>query len=380
MTYPSTKMPAHKRFNNLCEGDTLDRFEWFELVACRTDQNEVCVIQCEAGKVEFWSIYGRSNEGTEEQPEYLATAIHDAWTPLDAVRIARQIAIETGNGFVAGDTVLGHFPTCIGIGIWPVTQFRHIADDIKNAIREDLESTIAPEDLHKDDDDTHPLAVLRDAFFEFSDCPGRNQRDPYAPIKDQTIEQVQPDQDGEASRGAALTLTFYKLTTDCVAGINSVIFTEKQARDDALLEWAGSTREDWLASNLAHDLDAFVKSKTDLRDRFKTDQATIDITGLITVNQAWVYCKDEPGSFGNLYDPDTVMSILEERPDPMHPGDLSFGFDPGNARDRAAVLAWCEQNGPDFEDQISELVCRNFPTRTAAYTALAEKNQTNAAK
>lgn len=31
----TTSRPSHERFNNLCPGSTLDRFGYFELVACR---------------------------------------------------------------------------------------------------------------------------------------------------------------------------------------------------------------------------------------------------------------------------------------------------------------------------------------------------------
>ncbi|MEM8976181.1 MAG: hypothetical protein AAGD43_29285 [Pseudomonadota bacterium] len=177
-----TNTAAHERFNCLSSGDTLTKFEWFELVACRNDESEGCVVQCEASWAEFWSIYGRSNEGTKEQPEYLATAIHDASTPLAAVQIARQIAIETGKGFVAGDNHFGHFPR-LSRDVFPAVEFSGIAEDLTFAIHEDIEDTIPEEDRRVDDFDNHPLANLREAFVEFSDYSGSDERDPYQALE-----------------------------------------------------------------------------------------------------------------------------------------------------------------------------------------------------
>ncbi len=181
MSNDITQIPHDQRFNNLCKGDTLDRFDWFELMPCRNDESEGYVVQCEAGWAEFWGIYGRANEGSEETPEYLAIAVHDAFTPLDAVRIARQIALETGKGFVAGDVEFGQFPRRNG-RVTPVSEFTGIAEDLTFGIHEDNEANIAPEDQRTDDFDTHPLAELREAFVEFSDYSGSDQRDPYQEI------------------------------------------------------------------------------------------------------------------------------------------------------------------------------------------------------
>ncbi|WP_171181154.1 hypothetical protein [Ruegeria sp. HKCCD8929] len=174
--------PEQVRFNNLCPGETLDRFAWFEILPCRVDQTEECVLQCEAQEAEFWSIYGRFNEGTDDAPEYLAYAVHDEFSVMEIVRIARQIAIETGKDFVAGDARLGQFPKRIGIGIWPVNEFTEIAEDLTVAIHEDIERTIPEEDRRVDDFDNHPLADLREAFVDFSDYSGSGQRDPYQPL------------------------------------------------------------------------------------------------------------------------------------------------------------------------------------------------------
>ncbi len=177
-----TMKPERVRFNNLCEGDTLDSFEWFEIVPCRIDESEECVVQCEAGWVEFWAIYARANEGSEDEPEFLATAIHDAHDPLEAVRIARQIAIETGKGFVAGDTQFGQYPRRNGV-VTPVNEFTEIAEDLTMLIHDDNDESIEPEDRRDDDFDNHPLAALREALVEFSDYSGSDQRDPYEKLE-----------------------------------------------------------------------------------------------------------------------------------------------------------------------------------------------------
>jgi hypothetical protein len=40
-----------------------------------------------------------------------------------------------------------------------------------------------------------------------------------------------------------------------------------------------------------------------------------------------------------------------------------------------AILAWCEQEGPDIENRISELVCSNLSNQSEASAALAAKHQ-----
>ena len=187
VVFTADNPPPYHRFNNLCAGDTLERFDWFELVACRNDESEGCVVQCEASWAEFWSIYGRVNAGTKGNPEYLATAIHDAITPLEAVRIARQIAFETGKGFVAGDAQFGQYPRRYG-RVEPVTEFTEIAEDLTFAIHENNDNHIADEDRRVDDFDAHPLADLREAFAASSKYSGSDQRDPYQPIDDQNPE------------------------------------------------------------------------------------------------------------------------------------------------------------------------------------------------
>lgn len=178
MTNTSTQVPHHARFNCLCKGD---RLEWFELMPCRNEGSESGVIQCEAGEAAFWSIYGRANEGSVADPAYLATAIHDAFTPLEAVRIARQIAIETDKGFVVGDIIHGQFPRRDG-RVTPVTDFTEIAEDLTFAIHEDNEDKIPAADRRMDDFDSHPPAELREAVVAFSDHSGNDQRDPYQDI------------------------------------------------------------------------------------------------------------------------------------------------------------------------------------------------------
>jgi len=177
-----------RKGSNLCKGDTLDRFEWFEIMPCRNAEPEGGIVQCEAGRAEFWGIYGRANEGTGDEPFFLATAVHDAITPQEAVRIASQISLETGKGFVAGDIHFGQFPRRGG-KVKPVADFTELAEDLTFAIHEDIEANIAPEDQRVDDFDNHPLAELREAFVEYSDYSGSDQRDPY-----RTIDQAACDQ------------------------------------------------------------------------------------------------------------------------------------------------------------------------------------------
>lgn len=182
MTHPITHTPHDQRFTNLCKGDTLERFEWFEIIPYRNDESEGGTVQCEADQAEFWGIYGQANEGTKAEPEDLATAVHDEGTPLEAVRIARQIALETGKGFVAGDIQFGQFPRRNG-KVTSVTEFTEIAEDLTFAIHEDNELKIASEDQRDDDFDAHPMAELREAFVEYSDYSGSDQRDPYQHIE-----------------------------------------------------------------------------------------------------------------------------------------------------------------------------------------------------
>lgn len=188
MTNTAKHIPHDQRFNNLCKGDTLERFEWFEIMPCLNAEPEGGIVLCEAGRAEFWGIYGRANEGTEDEPLYLATAIHDAITPLEVVRIARQISLETGKGFVAGDDQVGQFPRRNG-KVTPVAAFTGIAEDLTFVIHEDIEAKATSEDQREDDFDNHPLAELREAFVEYSDYSGSDQREPY-----QNLEELAQDQ------------------------------------------------------------------------------------------------------------------------------------------------------------------------------------------
>jgi hypothetical protein len=127
---------------------------------------------------------------------------------------------------------------------------------------------------------------------------------------------------------------------------------------------------------LADDLHEFVLTKTDHLDTFSTDEQEIevDIDQLVTVNEAWFRCKRETGAFGNLYDPDEVLTTLDSWGEEGDESEGSHWFDPEDAEDRAAITAWCEQQGPDFEDQISKLVCENMPTRKDAFASLESKH------
>lgn len=174
-----------------------------------------------------------------------------------------------------------------------------------------------------------------------------------------------------------MRMKIYTLATDDNNGTQTAVFGTEAARDDALLEWVNANREDWAESAFADDLHTYIQSKTDYLDTFSTDEQEVEIdpTKLMTVNAAWKFCKNIPGSFGNLYDPDEVMTILEGWAEEGDEEDSSHWFDAENAEDRLAILAWCEAEGPDFENQISELVCSNLPNRGAAFAALDAKLQ-----
>jgi hypothetical protein len=76
----------------------------------------------------------------------------------------------------------------------------------------------------------------------------------------------------------------------------------KTEREDALLDWIGSGREDWAASQITDGLHDYVQSRTDYLDTFATDEQAVEIdpAALMTLNVASKVCKDTPGSFGNL--------------------------------------------------------------------------------
>lgn len=169
-----------ERFNNLCKGDTLDGFEWFTITAARRDEDEGIIVQCEIGWVEFWSIYGWQTVEDNKGSHQVATPIHDEFDVRDAVRIAAQIARETGKGFMAGDAYYGLFPRR-GTSSVPTTDLQDIAEDLTNQIHEDIDSTIDEEDRRDTDFDEHSLADLREAFVDYSDYAGADQLDPYKP-------------------------------------------------------------------------------------------------------------------------------------------------------------------------------------------------------
>lgn len=174
-----------------------------------------------------------------------------------------------------------------------------------------------------------------------------------------------------------MKLTIYTLATDCDNGTTSQTFATEQERDSALLEWVGSNPEQWAASKLADDLHEYVQSKTGYMDTFSTDEQEIevDIDQLITVNEAWFRCKREPGAFGSLYDPVDVITVMSTWSESEDESDGSHWFNPEDVEDSAAILAWCEQEGPGFEEQISKLVWENMPTRKEAFEALEAKNK-----
>jgi hypothetical protein len=174
-----------------------------------------------------------------------------------------------------------------------------------------------------------------------------------------------------------MRVNIYTLATDDKCGTHADVFGSEAERDNALLAWVNSDREQWAESKLAGDLHEYVLSKVDYLDTFSTDEQEVEIdpAELMSVNTAWKLCKVTPGSFGNLYDPNEVMSILDGWAEEGDEDETSHWFDPDSAKDQAAILAWCEAEGPDFEDRISELVCSNLPNRGAAFAALNAKQE-----
>lgn len=174
-----------------------------------------------------------------------------------------------------------------------------------------------------------------------------------------------------------MKVTVYTLATDDNDGTTCRIFASETERDNALLEWVQSSREEWAASPCADNLHEYVQSLTDYLDTFSTDEQALEIDGAaqMTINEAWTWCKETPGSFGNLYDPEEVLSILDGWAEEGDESKTSYWFDPESDEDRKAILAWCEKDGADFEDKISDLVCASLPTRGEAFEALVAKNR-----
>ena len=174
-----------------------------------------------------------------------------------------------------------------------------------------------------------------------------------------------------------MKLTVYTLATDDDSGTRSDVFADSASRDGALLAWAGTNWSEWKESDLADDLHEFIQTKTDYLDTFYTDEKElhIDLAALVTVNQAWRICNDAPGSFGNLYDPEDLFTIMDGWSEQGDESETSNWFDPESSEDFDALLAWCEEEGPDFEDQISNLVCENLPNRQQAFAALEKKHK-----
>ena len=170
MKSATLQTPQNERFNTPGHDDTLNRFSWFEIMPCRQDKTDGTINQCAAEHAEFWTIYGRENIGSDEEPEYLARAVHDETEVRDIVRVARRIVLEGGKGVVVGCAALGQFPRRAG-QVVPVTDLSEIADDLMHFIHDDNDERIQPVDRRDDDFDTHPFAQLREALLEYSTCP-----------------------------------------------------------------------------------------------------------------------------------------------------------------------------------------------------------------
>jgi len=183
-TDPRTQ-PAHQRFNCLCPGDTLDQFSAFYVAPCRNDRSEAerlngdaestCIVQCEPGEAEFYSIYGSvvSDRGCEW------LAVHDETTPDEIVRIARQINAETGKPFFWRDERYGCLPS-YGARL----DFVDIAEALTEEIADEIPDLLRDPDARDDDFDNHSLADIREAFVTYSAYSEAEGRDPYLPVDD----------------------------------------------------------------------------------------------------------------------------------------------------------------------------------------------------
>lgn len=148
-----------------------------------------------------------------------------------------------------------------------------------------------------------------------------------------------------------MRLNIYTLATDDKNGTRADVFCSETERDDALLAWVNSDRAQWAGSKFADDLHEYVLSKIEFLDTFSTDEQEVEIdpAALMSVNTAWKLCKVAPGSFGNLYDPEEVTTILDGWGEEGDEDGTSHWFDPDRAEDHAAILAWCEAEGKQRE-------------------------------
>lgn len=172
------------RFNNLSSDDEIEGFSAFYVAPCRNDRSQAeidgdpegtCIVQCEPDEAEFWAIYGSAV--SEEGCAWMA--VHDADSPDEIVRIARQINAELGRAFFYRDEHHGCIPT-FGAQL----DFTKIAEELTSEIHEDLPDLDADDFARVDDFDTHPLAPIREAFVTFSGFSGAgNGRDPYQPLE-----------------------------------------------------------------------------------------------------------------------------------------------------------------------------------------------------
>lgn len=172
-----------------------------------------------------------------------------------------------------------------------------------------------------------------------------------------------------------MKITVFTLATDDDEGTTARVFGSEEERDDALLSWVGSNRESWQQSEYPEDLHEYVQTLSGHLDTFSTDQQEVEIVlaDILSVNDAWQFCKEQEGAFGNLYDPEEAATIMDGWAVEGDTSDGSHWFATGNAEDMAAITAWCVKEGPGFEQQISNLVCESLPTRKEAYGALAAK-------
>lgn len=157
------------------------------------------------------------------------------------------------------------------------------------------------------------------------------------------------------------------------SGVHSTVHLTVEEADAAALEWIQHYRPSFPEVDFDQtwaDVQSDLCEESGYMDSVSVVEHDLDLT----VNHAWKVCKDGPGAFGNLYGTDELFTIMDGwgDADNLYDHDGRY-FSSANPDDRAALTAWCEAEGPVLEDQISNLVCENLPTRREAYDALSEK-------
>ncbi len=177
---PKDKKPA-RRFSCLSDDAEIARFSAFYVAPCRDNKSQAQIessegteiVQCSPEEAEFWTVYG--SDISDQGCTWLA--VHDAYSAIEIVRIARQINSETGKPFFYRDDTRGCIPQHGGR-----LDFCEIAEALTEAIHDDLPDLAEDDFARVDDFDAHALAEMREAFVSYSDYAGRETAaNPYHP-------------------------------------------------------------------------------------------------------------------------------------------------------------------------------------------------------